>query len=128
MAGRAIRINAGDVSATAALDGSRTADAIWQALPIDARGSTWGDEIYFDIGIDIATESPREVVGMGDLGYWPPGRAFCIFFGRTPASTGAEIRPASAVNVFGKVEGDPTLFKNVRAGARVKLERLDARG
>ena len=128
MAGRAIRITAGDVSATAVLDGSRTADAIWKALPIDARGSTWGDEIYFDIGVDIAAESPREVVGMGDLGYWPPGRAFCIFFGRTPASTGDEIRPASAVNVFGKVEGDPTVFKNVRAGARVKLERVDPRG
>jgi uncharacterized protein len=128
VAGRAIRISAGDVSATAVLDGSHTADAIWKALPIDARGSTWGDEIYFDIGVDIAPEAPREVVGMGDLGYWPPGRAFCIFFGRTPASTGDEIRPASAVNVFGKVEGDPTLFKNVRAGARVKLERLDARG
>ena len=127
--GRAIRITAGDVSATAVLDGSRTADAIWKALPIDAaRGSTWGDEIYFDIGVDIAPEAPREVVDMGDLGYWPPGRAFCIFFGRTPASTGDEIRPASAVNVFGKVEGDPTLFKNVRAGARVTLERLDARG
>ena len=128
MARRAIRITAGDVSATAVLDGSGTADAIWKALPIDARVSTWGDEIYFDIGVDITPESPREVVGMGDLGYWAPGRAFCIFFGPTPASTGDEIRPASAVNVFGKVEGDPRLFKNVRAGVRVRLERLDARG
>jgi hypothetical protein len=128
VAGRAIRITAADVSATAVLDGSRTAEAIWNALPLDARGSTWGDEIYFDIGLDIAAESPREVVGMGDLGYWPPGRAFCIFFGPTPVSSGHEIRPASAVNVFGKVEGDPTVFKKVRAGARVKLERADARG
>ena len=123
MAVRTIRITAGDVSATAALDGSKTADAIWQALPLEITGSTWGDEIYFDIGVDIAAEQPKEVVAMGDLGYWPPGRAFCIFFGPTPASTGDEIRPASAVNVFGKVTDDPRVFKTVRAGTRVRLER-----
>jgi len=123
--GRAIRITAGEVSATATLDGSRTADAIWDALPLEAKASTWGDEIYFDIGLAIAAESPKEVVAMGDLGFWPPGRAFCIFFGRTPASVGDEIRPASGVNVFGRVGGDSTVFKKVRAGARVKLERAD---
>ena len=125
MSERAIRITAGDVGATATLDASRTADAIWAALPLEAKASTWGDEIYFDIGVAIAAEKPKEVVGMGDLGYWPPGSAFCIFFGRTPASTGDEIRPASAVNVFGRVSGDPTVFKKVRAGARVKLEQSD---
>ena len=123
MAGRTIRITAGDVSATATLDTSKTADAIWKALPIEAKASTWGDEIYFDIGVAVEAESPKETVGMGDLGYWPPGSAFCIFFGRTPASTGDEIRPASAVNVFGRVDGDPTLFRKVRAGTQVRLER-----
>jgi hypothetical protein len=123
MASRTIRITAGDVSAIATLDASKTADAIWKALPIEAKGSTWGDEIYFDIGVAIEAESPKETVGMGDLGYWPPGSAFCIFYGRTPASVGDEIRPASAVNVFGRVEGDPTIFKKVRAGTRVRLER-----
>jgi len=123
VAARVIRITAGEVTATATLDGSRTADAIWTALPLEAKASTWGDEIYFDIGVAIAPESPREVVGMGDLGYWPPGSAFCIFFGRTPVSVGDEIRPASAVNVFGKVGGDPTVFKKVRAGARVTLDK-----
>jgi hypothetical protein len=124
MASRTIRITAGDVSATAALDASKTADAIWKALPIEAKGNTWGDEIYFDIGVAIEAESPKETVGMGDLGYWPPGSAFCIFYGRTPASVGDEIRPASAVNVFGRVEGDATIFKKVRSGAKVKLERV----
>ena len=127
MGARTIRITAGEVAATAALDGSRTADAIWNALPIEAKASTWGDEIYFDIGVAIEPESPRETVGMGDLGYWPPGSAFCIFFGRTPVSTGNEIRPASAVNVFGRVSGDPTVFKSVRAGVKVKLERAETR-
>jgi hypothetical protein len=64
----------------------------------------------------------KDVVEKGDLGYWPPGRAFCIFFGPTPASTGAEIRPASAVNIIGRVEGDPTVFKKVKEGARVQID------
>jgi uncharacterized protein len=127
MAGRTIRITAGDVSAMATLDGSKTADAIWAALPIEAKVSTWGDEIYFDTGLTIGAESPQEVVAVGDLGYWPPGNAFCIFFGRTPASTGDEIRPASAVTVFGRVDGDATVFKRVRASARVTLQRADSR-
>ena len=127
MAARTIRITAGDVSAPATLDASKTADAIWAALPIEAKVSTWGDEIYFDIGLAIEAESPKEVVALGDLGYWPPGSAFCIFFGRTPASVGDEIRPASAVNVFGRIDGDSTMFKKVRAGARVTLQRAETR-
>ena len=125
MSVRAIRITAGEVTATATLDGSRTADAIWKALPIEAKASTWGDEIYFDIGVAIAAERPKEVVAVGDLAYWPPGSAFCIFFGRTPASTGNEPRAASGVNVFGRVTGDPTLFKKVRSGTKVRLEKAD---
>src|SRR5688500_3054225 len=127
MSARTIRITAGDVTATATLDDSKTAAAIWKALPIEAKASTWGDEIYFDIGVAVAAESPKEVVAVGDLAYWPPGSAFCIFFGRTPASTGDEPRAASGVNVFGRVTGDPTLFKKVRAGARVRLEQADQR-
>ena len=125
MAERTIRIVAGAVRTTATLDASKTADAIWKALPIEAKASTWGDEIYFDVGVTVVPESPKETVALGDLGYWPPGTAFCIFFGRTPASVGDEIRPASAVNVFGRIVGDPTIFKKVRAGAPVRLERAD---
>ena len=120
---RTITITAGKVSATAALDGSRTADAVWNALPLEARASTWGDEIYFSMPVECEPESPREVVEMGDLGYWPPGSAFCIFFGPTPASQGREIRPASPVNVFGRLSGDATVFKAVRSGTTVKIER-----
>jgi len=120
---RAIRITAGSVSAEARLNESKTAGAIWDALPIEAKGQTWGDEIYFDIGLTAAPEAPREVVDLGDLAYWPPGRAFCIFFGPTPASRGDECRAASAVNVVGKLQGDPAVFKKVRSGARVTIER-----
>ncbi len=121
---RAIRITAGSISVQATLDGSRTAGAIWDALPIETRIDTWGDEIYFGIGLDLAEESPRPVVDRGDLAYWPPGQAFCVFFGRTPASQGDECRPASPVSVFGRVDGDPTVLKKVRAGTRVRVERV----
>jgi len=122
-AGRAIVIAAGKVSAEAQLNESKTASAIWDALPIDATGETWGDEIYFDIGLAVGPESPRDVVEVGDLGYWPPGYAFCVFFGPTPLSRGAEIRPASPVNLVGRVVGDAKVFKRVSAGTRVTLRR-----
>jgi len=119
----ALRIVAGSVSARATLDDSRTGRAIAEALPIEAAAQTWGDEIYFSIPVKEAGEHPREIVELGDLAYWPPGTAFCIFYGPTPASRGDEIRPASAVNVFGRVLGDPTVFKSVRSGTTVRVER-----
>src|SRR5262245_10135392 len=120
---RVIRITAGSVAASARLNDSQTARAIWDALPIEARGETWGDEIYFGIGLTAAAEAPREVVDVGDLAYWPPGRAFCIFFGPTPVSRGNECRAASPVNVVGKIVGDARVFRKVTAGTRVTIER-----
>ncbi len=120
-----IRITAGPVSATAELNDSATARAIWEALPITARANTWGDEIYFGIPVKRGGENGREVVSVGELGYWPPGHAFCIFFGPTPASHGDEIRAASAVNPLGKVNGDATVFRKVRDGETVTLARVE---
>ena len=120
-----IKITAGDVVAYGQLNDTVTAQKIWDALPIQARGNTWGDEIYFSIPVHLGEEEAQAVVDLGDLGYWPPGNAFCIFFGRTPASHGDDIRPASPVNVFGKVEGDPKVFKKVRSGTNVILEQAD---
>src|SRR3984893_15234720 len=101
MADRRIRITAGGGQARALLHGSGTADLIWKALPLSVAGETWGDEIYFSIPVKAKPEKPRETVDMGDLGYWPPGSAFCIFFRPTPSRPGNEIRPASPVNMFG---------------------------
>jgi len=121
---RNIQITAGAITVGATLNDSATADAIWEALPIEARGSTWGDEIYFGISVFLEeAEDALEVVELGDLGYWSPGHAFCIFFGPTPMSLGNEIRPASAVNVFGKVEGDPTVLTQVGDGETVRIEQ-----
>jgi len=120
---RAIRITAGAVSAEARLNDLKTAGAIWDVLPIEAKGQTWGDEIYFDIGVTAPPEQARDVVDVGDLAYWQPGQAFCIFFGRTPASRGDECRAASPVNVVGKIVGDARVFTKVRSGSRVTIER-----
>jgi len=120
---REMKITAGSVEMLAGLNDSKTADAIWNALPITASGNTWGDEIYFDIPVSVGEENGKEVVELGDIAYWPPGSAFCIFFGRTPASRGDEIRPASAVNVVGKLKGDPKEFKAVHSGQTVILDK-----
>jgi len=121
---RKIRIKAGDVSATATLFDNPTADAIWDALPIEANANTWGDEIYFGIPVHLEqADDACETVDMGHLGYWPTGNAFCIFFGPTPASRGNEIKSASAVNVFGQVDGDATVFKRVSGGSGISIEK-----
>jgi hypothetical protein len=120
---RQIRITAGSVSALAELNTTKTAEAIWQTLPLKAKANTWGDEIYFAIPVKMELENGQEVVNLGDLGYWPEGNAFCIFFGLTPVSQGNEIRPASAVNIFGRVTTDPKVFQKVKRGEPVTIER-----
>jgi hypothetical protein len=119
-----IKIKAGNVEAEAILNDSPTARNIWEALPIEAKANTWGEEIYFSIPVKAPLEkTAQELVEVGDLGYWPSGSAFCIFFGPTPMSQGQEIRAASAVNVIGRVSGDPKVFKKVPSGAKVRLEQ-----
>ena len=127
MASRTARITAESIVMDAEFNNSRAAAKIWEALPITSPANTWGDEIYFSIPVDAELENGQDVVELGDLAYWPPGRAFCIFFGPTPMSQGDEIRPASAVSVVGKLLGDATLFKQVKNGERVTLERFDGR-
>ncbi len=121
---RTIRITAGGVSATAELNDSRAAAAIAAKLPITAKAETWGDEIYFGLPFTAPSDAPQETVALGDLGYWPPGKAFCIFFGPTPMSGGDEIRPASEVTVVGRITGDARAFKKVRAGSGVTIEAV----
>ena len=121
---RQIRIKAGSVIALAELYNTKTADAIWQALPLDGNIHTWGEEIYFSIPVKIELEAGQEIVDPGHLGYWPPGSAFCIFFGPTPMSRGSEIRAASPVDVFGSLVDDPKVFRGVKDGEKVVVERV----
>ena len=122
--GKKVRILISDLKVEVELNESKTAQLIWEALPIEAKTNLWGEEIYFAIPVKTGLEQgAREVVLAGELGYWPTGYAFCIFFGPTPASRGDEIRAASAVNVIGKVSGDPKVFLKVKEGAKIKLEK-----
>jgi hypothetical protein len=121
---RNIRITAGTVQVEAVLTDSPTATKVWEALPIEGRGNTWGDEIYFSIPVKAGEEpGAREIMAVGELAYWPPGNAFCILFGRTPASTDDRPRCASAVNPIGQIQGDATVFRSVSSGTKVRLER-----
>jgi hypothetical protein len=118
-----ITSSTGTVKATLSEENLETTKAIYQALPITGSVNLWGDEIYFSIPVEAPSENTKSVVELGDLANWPPGNAFCIFFGPTPMSRGDEIRPASAVNVFGRIDGDPKVFKRVRNGEEIKIEK-----
>jgi hypothetical protein len=98
----------------ARLDNSPTSVAIYDALPFEAAANRWGEEIYFAIPV-LVEEAPnaRQDMEVGELGYWPVGSAFCIFFGRTPVSTGADPRAYSNVNPFGRIEGDEGTTKRL---------------
>ena len=106
------------------LNDSQTSDLLWEALPLETSVNTWGDEIYFRIAVQAEeVDDANDVVPMGAVAYWPPGQALCLFFGRTPASRGDEIRAASAVNMLGAIEGDAAALKQVRSATRVVVER-----
>jgi uncharacterized protein len=101
-----------------------TAQALADALPFEGEANRWGDEIYFAVPVaQELDDTAATVVNVGDLGYWPSGKAFCIFFGLTPTSVPGEIRPASVVNLVGKITGDPCCLTAVPEGAPVRVER-----
>jgi hypothetical protein len=121
---RKIKILVGKLELEAWLNETRTATQVFEALPITSTVNTWGDEIYFTTPVDAKPEDARELVSLGDIAYWPPGKAMCIFFGKTPISRGDEIRPASAVNILGKVEGDFRSLKRVKDGEEITIRSV----
>jgi len=122
---RTIRITIDTLKLTAGLTQTPSADALWEALPLQAHASRWGDEIYFSVPFRACLEEgSRAVVQAGDVAYWPDGPALCFFFGPTPVSRPGEIRAASAVNVCAAIQGDSTLLRRTREGARVVLTRM----
>jgi len=121
---RRITIRAGDVTIDGELNDSPTADLVWDALTIKAAANTWGDEIYFAIHVSAEEDdTAEEVVELGAIAFWPPGSALCLFFGPTPMSNDDEIRPASAVNVLGILEGDPTVLRSVQPGTLIEVSQ-----
>jgi hypothetical protein len=118
---RKIKITAGKLELEAWFNETKTASKVFEALPITSTVNTWGDEIYFTIPVNAGPENAMELVELGDIAYWPPGKAMCIFFGKTPVSRGNEIRPASAVNIIGELEGDYKALKKVKDGEEITV-------
>jgi hypothetical protein len=101
----------------------KTVELIVDALPIESDVMVWGDEVYFDVPVDMAEENAKETVRKGDLGYWPAGNTLCIFYGKTPISESEEeIRPASAVNIVGRI-AEPDRLKRLspKGGERIRI-------
>jgi len=121
-----IRIATDKIEMLATLNDSPTAERIWDALPFESTVNTGGQEIYFSIPVqhDLGADA-RDRMEIGELGYWPTGSAFCIFFGKTPASKGDEPRAASPVNPLGRIEGDVKVFRGVRDGETIRVERIE---
>ena len=125
---RRIKIQVGDIALTATLNGTETADRIWEALPFEVKGARWGEEIYFEIPVVLAAAADaRQEMVVGELGYWPKGHCFCIFFGPTPVSLGDEPRAYSDVNPFGQIEEGTERLTAFEDGATVRVTRLDER-
>jgi hypothetical protein len=124
---RIIIISTGNVKLEAELNETFTADAVWDTLPYEAHASVWGDELYFTIPkeLELELENGQDVVETGDLGYWPVGNAFCVFYGPTPASIDERPRPASPVTVFGKVVGNEIELREVRTGVTIFVTRKE---
>lgn len=114
-----------DIVLEGELNHSNTANMITSNLPLSGVGETWGEEIYFPISLQIEPENPVEVVEEGDLAYWPPMQAFCIFYGPTPVSRGNEIRAAGPVNILGKITDDNSRLKQLQGPVNVKVEKVE---
>ncbi len=121
-----VRFLAGEVEVFGELHDTATALAIAAALPLEATVHTWGDEIYFSIPVRTGLdETARELVAEGDIGYWPRGPALCLFFGPTPISGPNEIRPASAVNLVGRLLGDIHRLHEIPDGIIIRVEKVE---
>ncbi|MFI5382072.1 MAG: cyclophilin-like fold protein [Tepidisphaerales bacterium] len=122
-----ITIAVGTLQLSGQLNDSPTACALTDLLPLTVRMSRWGDEYYGSLSnpLDVSeSEDAREAMEIGELAYWPPGNALCIFFGPTPASAGREPRAASPVNPVGIVAGDVAVLRPLGGSIELRIRRV----
>jgi hypothetical protein len=110
---REIKVTAGQVTVTATLNDSSSARLIADALPFDSVAQLWGDEVYFSTPVTTGEDNPQATVESGDVAYWPPGEALCLFFGQ---------QPYSPVNIVGRIDGNPSVLAAVRDGDAIRVE------
>ena len=116
-----------NLNITAELNETSTAQVIYDSLPFSGTVNRWGDEIYFTIPVHVDQEvDAKQDVEIGDLGFWPVGDAFCIFFGRTPVSKNDKPRAYSPVNIFGKILGDTSVLKKIQQGTEIQIKKDEA--
>ena len=120
-----IRFDFGELALEAELLDTPTARAIAAALPVTSAALTWGEEVYFDVPVQVAREKDaRAVISPGEIAYWPQGPAIAIGFGRTPISKGDETRLASPCNVFAKALGSVKVLSKVKTGTKVAVNLI----
>ena len=120
-----IRFDFGALTLDAELLDTPTARAIAAALPISSSALTWGEEVYFEVPVNVAREKDaRAVVTPGEIACWPDGHCIALGFGRTPISQGDECRLASPFNIFAKALGDVKALAKVRGGAKIKVTAI----
>jgi len=108
----------------AQLNESKSAKKLFDNLPMDGNANVWGEEIYFEISLNLEEEQGymKQDMEIGEIAYWIPGKAFCIFFGKTPASITEKPRAASEVISLGKIMGNIEIFKGLEDGDEIRLE------
>lgn len=120
-----IRIVSGDVELTAELDDTPTTAKLAAALPCEAAAHTWGEEVYFDVGVQAELDADaRDVVDPGTVCYWVQGTSLALPFGPTPASRGDECRLVTAVNVLGRIFDDPRTLAGIGDGDPIRVEAV----
>jgi len=93
-----------------------TVDNLAKALPFEGRAARWKEEVYFETPVKMGTEKAKSKVEVGTIAYWPMGSALCIFYGPTD--------PYSPVNIVGKVTGNLELFRSLKSGTKIRVEKV----
>ena len=120
-----IKIITKDLEFLVSLNNSKTSLKILEELPLESFVNRWGKEIYFNIPVQSELENGVELVDLGSVAYWPPGGSICIFFGKTPASTGEKPQAASPVTIIGEIADKEILseLEKIKDGEKIEVKK-----